>query len=96
MIYLIRFQYHFCGPGTRICERLKNNDTAINGLDEACRVHDLSYNWNSDMIIIRQADELLTKMAWRRFFATDASFSERIAALTVGIIMEFILLLPYP
>lgn len=75
---------------------MKNNDTGINALDEACRVHDLSYDWNSSLIIIRHADEQLAKMAWRRLFSTDATFSERLAALTVGLFMEFILLLPYP
>lgn len=32
--------YQYCGPGTKLDERLKRNDPGINELDRACKQHD--------------------------------------------------------
>lgn len=33
--------YRFCGPGTKLEERLARKERGINQLDELCREHDL-------------------------------------------------------
>ena len=41
--------YNFCGPGTKLQERLKRGDRGINQLDEACKVHDIAYSRSKDL-----------------------------------------------
>jgi len=41
--------YNFCGPGTKLKQRLKRGDRGINQLDEACRVHDIAYPQYKDL-----------------------------------------------
>jgi len=36
--------YEFCGPGTKLEERLKRGDQGINPLDKLCREHDIAYS----------------------------------------------------
>ena len=54
LIDLLPFEMHvpyykFCGPGTKLAERIERGDIGINLLDEACRQHDLAYtDSNSD------------------------------------------------
>ena len=35
--------YSFCGPGTKLKDRLLAGQRGINKLDQACRIHDMSY-----------------------------------------------------
>ena len=39
--------YNFCGPGTKLRERLDSNDNLVtapvNDIDAACMAHDISY-----------------------------------------------------
>ena len=72
--------YKFCGPGTKLAERLARGDIPINRLDEACLKHDLEYSQASDR---READLSLEKKALERVFSRDARIGERIAALGV-------------
>jgi len=41
--------YNFCGPGTKLKQRLKRGDRGINQLDGACRVHDVPYSQYKDL-----------------------------------------------
>lgn len=48
LIYKFPFEahipkYNFRGPGTKLQKRLKCGDRDIHQLDEACRVHDITY-----------------------------------------------------
>ena len=58
--------YKFCGPGTKLAERLARGDIPINRLDEACLKHDLEYSQASDR---READLSLEKKALERVFS---------------------------
>lgn len=72
--------YNYCGPGTRLQERLARGDRGINPLDEACKLHDIAYARYSDSDNRRVADKELAERAWARVKSTDARFGEKAAA----------------
>ena len=81
--------YQFCGPGTKLAERLARGDPGINPLDAACREHDIAYSQNRQNLEARhKADKILADKAWSRVAAKDSSFSERAAALGIAGIMD--------
>lgn len=81
--------YKFCGPGTRLRERLARGDIPKNLLDESCREHDIAYSQNLDNLTARhQADKVLAEKAWARAKDSSAPISERTAAATVTGIMK--------
>jgi hypothetical protein len=80
--------YNFCGPGTRLEQRLSRGDKGVNALDEACKRHDIAYHNYSDSSNRRQADKLLTKESFKRVISRDASLKERAAALGVAAAMK--------
>jgi len=53
--------YQFCGPGTRLRERLARGERGINPLDAACREHDIAYSRNKELSNRHIADQLLAK-----------------------------------
>lgn len=76
--------YQFCGPGTKIAERLARGDRGINPLDAACREHDIAYSRNQENISARnKSDLVLAEKAWKRVFASDAHIGEKTAALLI-------------
>lgn len=80
--------YRFCGPGTKLHKRLARGDRGINGLDEACREHDIAYAAHKDVASRHEADKVLIEKAWKRATAADASLGERIAARLVTTLMK--------
>lgn len=80
--------YQYCGPGTKLKKRLKRNDPGINGLDRACKEHDIAYDQTNDLAKRNIADEILAKKAWERVKSSDATLGERSAALGVAGIMK--------
>ena len=52
--------YNFCGPGTKLSERLDSNDNPItrpvNAIDKACMKHDIAYRDNKDLRSRQKAD----------------------------------------
>lgn len=80
--------YRFCGPGTKLQERLARGDRGINLLDEACREHDISYSQHKDLAARHEADRILQERAWRRVKSKDASVGERAAAWGVTTVMK--------
>lgn len=80
--------YKFCGPGTRLRERLARGDKAVNPLDDLCKSHDIAYSQSNDQEERHKADRILGEKAWKRFRSKDASFGEKVAALTVAGIMK--------
>lgn len=69
--------YKFCGPGTRLQERLERGDSPKNQLDEACREHDIAYSKNRENLVARHlADKILKDKAWSRAQDSSASFGE--------------------
>src|SRR5436190_936048 len=80
--------YQYCGPGTKLKERLARGDTGINKLDQACKEHDIAYSKNSDSSKRSIADRALAEKAWQRVTSSDASVGERTAALAVTAAMK--------
>lgn len=80
--------YNYCGPGTKLRERLARGDRGINALDEACKIHDIAYALHKDSENRRQADKELAERAWSRVKSSDATFGERAAAWAVTTAMK--------
>src|SRR5919201_1763918 len=78
--------YQFCGPGTRLQERLPRGDQGINELDRACLEHDVAYE-NPDLDTRHAADRILRGKAWARVKSKDAGLSERVWALLTAAAM---------
>ncbi|KAJ8934723.1 hypothetical protein NQ318_012093 [Aromia moschata] len=76
--------YSFCGPGTKLEKRLARGDKGINGLDEACKEHDIAYSKEKDLKRRHEADRILAKKALHRVFSSNSKFSEKLAALGVA------------
>lgn len=79
--------YEYCGPGTKLKERLEKGQKGINPLDQGCRLHDIEYSKHKDLEGRHRADKALQKVAWQRVKADDSSFGEKAAALAVTGIM---------
>lgn len=80
--------YRFCGPGTKLEERLQRGDAPKNELDAACREHDIAYAQSKDLKRRHEADKILVEKAWKRFRSGDAGVGEKTAALAVSGIMK--------
>lgn len=79
--------YNYCGPGTRLHERLVRGDKGINKLDEYCKYHDIAYNKYQSLKDRHKADITLLKMAKKRALSSDASTGEKLAANLVNNLM---------
>lgn len=75
--------YQYCGPGTKLQERLARGDPGINPLDGACKEHDIAYSKYKNIEDRHIADRILAERAWQRVKSSDASFNERINAWLV-------------
>lgn len=73
--------YNYCGPGTRINERLAKGDVGINQLDEACKEHDIWYRDHKKAEDRWVADKILQNKAWDRVTSPDADLNERAVGL---------------
>lgn len=80
--------YRYCGPGTRLQERLKRGDPGINELDDACKEHDIAYSLYKDDFHRQLADKRLAESAWKRVKSSNASLGEKAAAWTVTTAMK--------
>ena len=77
--------YQFCGPGTKLAERIKRGDIGINRLDAACKEHDIAYSQIRENIGARNiADQVLAEKAFSRVLARDAGIDEKAAALAIA------------
>lgn len=82
------FKHRFCGPGTKLRERLARGDRGINPLDELCRSHDIAYSLHKDSESRRVADIALANKAWERFKNKDTPIGEKLAAWIVTTAMN--------
>lgn len=80
--------YQYCGPGTKLEKRLNRGDPGINGLDRACKDHDIEYSKYSDGTGRYNADKKLSEEAWNRVISKDATLGERATALAVTAAMK--------
>lgn len=81
-------KYQYCGPGTKLAERLARGDSGINKLDELCKDHDIAYATHNDSAERYKADKILGSEAMKRVFSKDAKLSERAASLLVSTAMK--------
>lgn len=80
--------YQYCGPGTKLAQRLSRGDPGINKLDSACKEHDIAYSKSGVSTSRAEADRILAERAWQRVTANDASSGEKAAAWTVTNLMK--------
>lgn len=80
--------YSFCGPGTKLDQRLARGDQGINKLDGFCKEHDIAYAKYKDSAERLEADKKLGSEALKRVFSKDADFGERAASLLVSAAMK--------
>ena len=80
--------YRFCGPGTKLEQRLARGDRGINELDDACCEHDIAYSKYKDNERRRVADRVLAGKAWERVKALNSSISERAYAAALAAAMK--------
>lgn len=80
--------YNYCGPGTKLQQRLARGDKGINQLDEACKEHDIAYANHIDIGNRHKADLQLMNMAKQRVKAKDARTGEKIASWIVNKVMK--------
>lgn len=81
--------YQYCGPGTKLKERIARGDPGINPLDAACKEHDIAYSRNrKDLSARHSADRILAEKAWKRVIAKDASLAEKAVAWGVANTMK--------
>lgn len=81
--------YRFCGPGTKLDERLAKGEHGINKLDEACRYHDIAYKYLRDDSSRREADMELAKSAVRRLLDVTVGKREAKWAYLVALGMMY-------
>ncbi|XP_039297742.1 uncharacterized protein LOC120354505 [Nilaparvata lugens] len=75
---------NFCGPGTKLKERLERGDKGINPTDEFCKEHDIFYSNNRTPEQRWIADEKLEDQALNRLFSKDATLNERVMDLVIA------------
>ncbi|KAI8123364.1 hypothetical protein CVS40_5990 [Lucilia cuprina] len=80
--------YQYCGPGTKLQQRLSRGDKGINQLDSACKEHDIAYSKSKDINIRHQADKILENRAWERVLSKDSGLSEKSFAYLVANAMK--------
>lgn len=80
--------YSYCGPGTRLKERLARGDPPKNKLDGFCRDHDIAYANSKELRDRHRADHILEHRAWERVKANDSNFGEKSAAWLVTNVMK--------
>lgn len=80
--------YNYCGPGTKLRERLLRGDKGINLLDNACKQHDIAYDKYSNLADRHCADLELYKMAKQRLKSKNARTGEKLASWLVSKVMK--------
>ena len=56
-------KYSYCGPFTKLQQRLNQGYKGVNELDEACQQHDIAYATSSEVKDRNKADDVLAKKA---------------------------------
>lgn len=80
--------YQYCGPGTKLAQRLARGDKGVNKLDALCKEHDIAYENHKDSSERYIADKKLGSEAFKRVYSKDAKLGERAASLLVSAAMK--------
>jgi hypothetical protein len=80
--------YNYCGPFTRLDERLARGDVPVNKLDAGCQKHDIFYQVHKDTKERHIAHKELADIANERMHASDTSIGQKISSALVRTIMN--------
>jgi len=80
--------YNYCGPLTKLDERLARGDEPVNKLDAGCKENDIFYRDHKDTKERHIADKELENIAKERMHASDASIREMIDGASVRTAMK--------
>lgn len=80
--------YRFCGPGTKLKQRLARGERGINSLDELAREHDIAYDKSNVLSDRREADKILENQAWNVFKSKNTGLKEKAASWFVTSAMK--------
>lgn len=73
--------YQYCGPGTKLEERLAKGEPGINKVDAACKRHDMLYSKYKEGDGRLIADHILTKELFKTALTKDdVAFLDRLMA----------------
>lgn len=86
--FLLKNYFLIGGPGTKLHKRLTRGDPGINGVDRACKEHDIAYSTFKNVADRNIADKILGEKAWERFKSSDATPSIRAAAIAISSVMK--------
>lgn len=81
--------YNYCGINTDLEKQLAEHIQGINELDCACMEHDIAYSESAAIKLRCNADKILVLKAFKRIYARDSCFGERIAAIVVSLLIFF-------
>ena len=80
-------KYSYCGPFTKLQQRLNQGYKGVNKLDEACQQHDIAYATSSDVRNRNKADDILANKASQIVMESDTpDYEKQDARLVTGII----------
>ena len=79
--------YQFCGPFTKLDERLAKGQIGINKLDALCRNHDLAYKYNKSVDKRHIHDKILQQEAAEIYKDSSNNLSQRLNAGLISNIM---------
>ena len=80
--------YKFCGPFTKLKERLERGDVSINKMDKGCKQNDIFYRDHKDTKERHVADKELANIAKERMYASDASIGEKTNSVLIRAAMN--------
>ena len=69
--------YNYCGPFTKLEQRLARGNAPINKMDAGCQKHDIFYHDHRDTKERHVADKELADIAKERMYASDTSVGEK-------------------
>lgn len=80
-------KYSYCGPGTKVRQRLIEGYEGVNSLDAACKQHDIYYSKYKRTKDRNKADDILANAASKIILDENKPEYERKDAKTVAAIM---------
>lgn len=88
--------FNYCGPGTNVWRRMRNNVQPMDELDAACKLHDIAteprgpYTSGGDPKKLRSADRRLMKTA-ENLSSPLSKYQKKNSARSVAAAMRFLL-----
>lgn len=80
--------YRFCGPGTKLKEKLVRRERGINKLDELALEHNIAYDKSNKLSDRREADKTLEEQAWNVFKSKNTGLKKKAASWLVTTAMK--------